>query len=92
MSDLWKLVATVTAALKHGCVISICDLARKNVSFGLSASSDKVKHNGGAVVGPAGWGAAHLAFVPSTVWLFFFFSVEFPQLSHSFYCDLGISN
>lgn len=39
------------AALKHGCVISICDLARKNVSFGLRASSDKVKHNGGAVVG-----------------------------------------
>lgn len=56
MSDLWKLVATVEAALKHGCVISICDIARKNVSFGLCASSDKVKHDGGAVVGPAGWG------------------------------------
>lgn len=56
MSDLWKLVATVKAALKHGCVISICDIARKNVSFGLCASSDKVKHDGGAVAGPAGWG------------------------------------
>lgn len=54
MSDLWKLVAPMKAALKHGCAISICDLARKNVSFGLCASSDKVKHNGGAVVGPAG--------------------------------------
>lgn len=53
MSDLWKLVATMKAA-------SICDLARKNVSFGLCASSDKVKHNGGAVVGPAPGGGGFI--------------------------------
>lgn len=36
-------------------------------------------------------GGAHLAFTPLTVWLFFFFSVEFPQRSHLFNGNRGIA-
>lgn len=79
----------IKAALIHSCVMSIRDLCRKNVRFGLSDSGDKVKDNGGAVVRRAG--AAHLVIMPLTVWLFFFFSVEFPQLSHLFNGDRGIA-